>query len=188
MACAAGLFGLSLLFWPVDGLIVRSYAPDRTVEPPVFVALAPLGQEFGTGFIHSVQRTPVLDVYRIAGGRIWLWREYVQSHNAGLPFQAPAFGRFRLQYPWMVIEGGRQAWPRIVLRVGNAELGRNVFIWKQEDGLCPSRMWRIAGRQDSSMEKGMVRIDLHEHYPGQRFTLGVERQPLACMLAYRADI
>jgi len=132
----------------------------------VFAALAPLGQECGTGYIHSVQRTPVLDVYRIIGGRIWSWREYTQSHNAGLPFQAPAFGRFRLHAPWMATEGGRQAWPRIVLRVGDAELGRNVFVW--EGG---------AGR---------VRINLHEEWPGRRLALGVERLPLAYALCRRS--
>ena len=168
MLWLAGLFVLSLLFWPVDRLAVLDFEPGRQAAVSVFVALAPLGQEFGTGYIHSVQRTPVLDVYRIAGGRIWPWRGYIQSHNAGLPFQAPPFGRFRLHHPWMVIEGGRQAWPHIVLRVGNAELGRNVLIWKQGNG--------------------MVRIDLHERYPGRRLRLGVERLPLACALAHRPDI
>jgi hypothetical protein len=135
----------------------------------VFAVVAPLGQEFGTGYIHSVQRTPVLDVYRIAGGRIWSWREYAQSHNAGLPFQAPACGRFRMQHPWMVIEGGRQVWRQIVLRVGNAKLGRNVLTWERG----PDR----------------IRIDLYARYSGRRLALGVERLPLAtAALAYRPDI
>jgi len=165
MAYAAGLFGLSLLFWPVDGLVVRPFGPSA--EPPLFAAPAPLGQEFMTGYIHSLQRTPVLDAYRIAGGRIWSWREYSQSHNAGLPFQAPAFGRFHIQDPWMVFEGGRHAWPNIVLRVGNAELGRNVFAW--EHG------------------KGVTRIDLYERFSDRRLTLDVKRVPLAYALACRTN-
>ena len=110
-----------------------------------------------------MQRTPVLDVYRIADGRIWSWRGYTQSHNAGLPFQAPMFGRFRIQHPLMLIEDGRQAWPHIVLRVGDAELGRNMLIWQRG--------------------KDITRIALHERYPGRRLTLGVERLPLAYALA-----
>ena len=168
IALSAVLFGLSLVFWPVDRLAVRPFAPDLPLESPVFAAPAPLGQEFGTGYIHSVQRTPVLDVYRITGGRIWSWREYTQSHNAGLPFQAPASGRFRLQPPWMAVEGGRQAWPRIVLRVGDAELGRNVFVW----------------------ERGadVVRINMYACWPGRRLALGVERLPLAYALACRTGM
>lgn len=162
--CAAGLFALSLLFWPVDRLVVRPFTPDWAERSPAFAAVSPLGQEFHTGYMHSVQRTPVLDTYRIGGGRIWSWREYVQSHNAGLPFQAPPFGRFHMRHPWMVIEGGRQAWPRIVLRAGNAELGRNVFVWEQ-------------GGQTT-------RIALYERYPGQRLGLAVERLPLVSALAY----
>jgi hypothetical protein len=160
------LFTLSLAFWPVDVLVVRPFAPGSPVqpvqkeEPPLFALPMPLGREFGTGYIHSVQRTPVLDAYRIVNGRLWSWREYTQSHNAGLPFQAPAFGRFRmLRRPWMAVEGGRQAWPRIVLRVGNAELGRNVLAWERGSD--------------------MARMDLYALWPGRRLVLGVERLPLS---------
>ena len=155
------MFSLSLLFWPVDALVIRTFTPGLPPEPPVFAVPAPLGQEFWTGYIHSVQRTPVLDVYRVLGGRVWSWRGYTQSHNAGLPFQAPALGRFHLRHPWMVSEGGRQAWPHIVLRVGNAELGRNVFAWERGENLD--------------------RIDLYQLYPGRRLILEVERLPLTAL-------
>ncbi len=37
------------------------------------------------GYIHSVERTPVEDELRAAGGRFWQWEVRVRSHNAGLP-------------------------------------------------------------------------------------------------------
>ncbi|MDR0379311.1 MAG: DUF1850 domain-containing protein [Candidatus Accumulibacter sp.] len=158
------LFALALpaLFLrPVDALTIRfapsaaaSEPPER--ETPLFVAIAPLGQEFSTEYIHSVQRTPVRDIYRIVGERIWSWQERVQSHNAGLPFARPPSGRFYAAPPWMIFEGGRQAWESIFLRVGNAELGRNLFSYGTE----------------------APHVALYERFPGRRLQLRVERHPL----------
>ncbi|MDR2934778.1 MAG: DUF1850 domain-containing protein [Candidatus Adiutrix sp.] len=106
----------------MDGLTVRG---EDGAE--VFRVLLPLGREYATRYTHSVQKTPVEDYYRVIGGRIWGVRERVQSHNAGLPFAAPEGGRFRLDPPWMLVEGGRQSWTEIHLRVGDAEFGRNEF-------------------------------------------------------------
>jgi hypothetical protein len=117
------LLGLaSLAGRPVDCLVVRG--EDGT---ELFRVVMPLGREYATRYIHSVQKTPVEDYYKIIRGRIWPVRTRVQSHNAGLPFAAPEGGRFALDPPWMTIEGGRQNWPVIHLRVGGAELGRNEF-------------------------------------------------------------
>ena len=66
---------------------------------------------------------------------MWTWREYVQSHNAGLPYAAPPQGRFELRAPWMLIEGGRLALPELYVRVGTAALGRNVLAWPQAGGV-----------------------------------------------------
>ena len=157
-------FLIAMLCRPVDVLVI-STAPDPQLrgeahapEPPVFRGIAPLGQEFWTQYIHSVQLTPVLDCYRVVNGRVWSWREYIQSHNAGLPFQKPAFGRFVMDAPWMIIEGGRQDWERILLRVGNAELGRNAFAY---DRGMPA-LW----------------IPLYTSYPGKRLLIEVVRWPL----------
>ena len=117
------LLGLaSLAGWPVDCLVVRG---EDGAE--LFRAVLPLGREYATRYTHSVQKTPVEDYYKIIRGRIWSVRERVQSHNAGLPFAAPEGGRFVLDPPWMVVEGGRGNWPVIHLRVGDAGLGRNEF-------------------------------------------------------------
>ncbi|MDR3220938.1 MAG: DUF1850 domain-containing protein [Candidatus Accumulibacter sp.] len=163
--CALAL--LALLTHPVDSLTIR-FAPSATNGPsgdgaPLFAASAPLGQEFATEYIHSVQLTPVQDLYRLVNGQIWSWQERVQSHNAGLPFARPPFGRFRALPPWMVFEGGRQSWDGIILRVGNAELGRNVFSYGAE----------------------APRVALYKSFPGQRLQLRAERRPLIRLLAAR---
>lgn len=93
----------------------------------LFRAVLPLGREFATRYTHSVQKTPVEDYYQVIRGRLWAVRERVQSHNAGLPFAAPEDGRFIMDPPWMLVEGGRQNWPEIHLRVGDDEFGRNEF-------------------------------------------------------------
>ena len=158
----SAFFVLSLLWRPVDVLIIRAAPVSREDASfsgqPVFRAGVPLGQEFWTQYLHSVQLTPVLDCYRIVNGRIWSWREYTQSHNAGLPFQKPAFGRVIMDAPWMILEGGRQSWERIALRVGDAELGRNAFA---------------CGR-------GMPAVwtPLYERHAGKRLLIEVAKLPL----------
>ena len=156
------LFSLSSALWPVDVLYIREDAPgvsgasgDAFAGATVFGASAPLGLEFQTSYLHSVQLTPIIDVYRVVGGRIWQWREFIRSHNAGLPFAAPEFGRFYACPPWMVLEGGRQARRETAARVGDADSGRNMFA-------C-----------------GGFRTALYERYPGKRLYFGVERIPLA---------
>ena len=58
-------------------------------------------------------------------GKIWIWEERVQSHNAGLPTEAPRNGRFLMDPPWMVIRGGHRALPELRYRVGTSRLGVN---------------------------------------------------------------
>jgi hypothetical protein len=160
LLCALAL--LAVFLHPVDALMIR-HAPSSAGDKspgPLFAAGAPLGRQFTTEYLHSVQLTPVQDIYRIVNGRIWSWQERVQSHNAGLPFSRPPFGRFRMDHPWMVIEGGRQSWREIHLRVGNAELGRNLFTW---------------GRESPP-------IELYKRFPGRRLRLEVERVPLIALL------
>lgn len=93
----------------------------------VLAAALPAGGSFVTTYIHSVQLTPVIDDYRICNGKIWGWEERIQSHNAGLPFDAPKYGRMIYNAPWMTVQGGRHAHDRIVYRVGTADLGQNVW-------------------------------------------------------------
>ena len=148
------LFLISFAFWPVETLVIRS--PEAT--SPIFRAASPLGLDFWTIYIHSVERTPVLDRYRIANNRVWPWQTRIRSQNAGLPTHAPRFGRAYMTPCWLVIEGGRQAWPEIFLRVGNADLGRNAFHY----GSSRNVPW----------------VSLYDRHPGQRLHFGIERLPL----------
>ena len=83
------------------------------------------GAPFITEYEHSVQLSPVIDEYRIVQGRIWSWEERVQSHNAGLPFDAPKRGRFVMSPPWMIVRGGEIGMERIAYRIGSTEFGKN---------------------------------------------------------------
>ena len=87
----------------------------------------PNGASFTTAYVHSVEKTPVIDMYRIIGGKIWIWEERVRSHNAGLPFSAPESGSFFMDSGWMTVRGGRCSMERIAYRIGNAEIGRNIW-------------------------------------------------------------
>lgn len=105
--------------WPVDVLRIHDVSGACLLSQPAVPGLA-----VWTGYVHSLQRTPVWDSYRVAAGRLWTWQEYVQSHNAGLPHTAPERGRFALHPPWMLVEGATRL-PELRLRVGSAQLGRN---------------------------------------------------------------
>ena len=117
-------------FLPVNVLSVEMLeAPEapQSLENVVMQTAVANGGAYRTTYIHSVQLTPVIDEYRVVGGKIWGWEERVQSHNAGLPFEAPRNGRFLLSPPWMIVQGGRQAQARIAYRVGNDHLGKNTW-------------------------------------------------------------
>ncbi len=117
------------------------------------------GQTLHTGYIHSVQLTPVEDDYRILDSKLWLWEERVVSHNAGLPFAAPRNGSFSSDKKWMYVRGGRYNWETINLRVGNSELGQN---WMS---LTPFR-----------------RMDLYSSWAGQLLRFQVIQEPLIKIL------
>lgn len=119
-----------------------------------------LGSLFETGYIHSVQKTPVEDVYVVVDGKLWLWEERVVSHNAGLPSESPYRGYFLSDKEWMHFFGGRYSTKRYMLRVGDNVLGRNV---------C-----RFYGRSDW--------IDLFDIVPGKRCVVSVETKPFLTTL------
>ncbi len=107
---------------PVETLILeRQTGESRTFS-------VPLGRTVTTRYVHSVERTPVEDVYCIMNGRLHQWRTRIRSHNAGLPWQAPEQGRFVREGSWLVLEGGRNSWSELYLRVGDAYFGRNELF------------------------------------------------------------
>ncbi|MDR3254083.1 MAG: DUF1850 domain-containing protein [Synergistaceae bacterium] len=123
---ARGALALLCLFFLVPEMPVN-YLSISGPDGVLFAAPVPHGGAFFTTYIHSVQKTPVVDEYRIADGKIWGWEELVHSHGAGLPFSAPEHGRFVVAPPGMIVQGGRRAEERIVYRVGNETLGRNLW-------------------------------------------------------------
>ncbi len=129
----------------MDGL-EASFAPSAApgAAPNILFTLpVPLGRDFETRYIHSLQLSPVEDSYRVREGRIRAWRERVMSHNAGLPSLSPPRGRFIMAPPWMIVEGGGASWPEIAVRIGDERFGRNeirraggewIALWRQFPG------------------------------------------------------
>jgi hypothetical protein len=115
-----GLAGVGL--WPVDFLVVGAGEGGIAREE-----LMPLGRVFATRYLHSVQLSPVEDVYMVRDGLVRQWRGKVQSQNAGLPTVLPERTRFYLEGPWLVFEGRLPALKELVLRVGDVDLGRNLL-------------------------------------------------------------
>lgn len=141
IACAV----LLLPAWPVNYFTISTADEEDEVVLAAPVANA---DSFVTTYIHSLQLSPVADDYRVVGGKIWSWEERVQSHNAGLPFDRPEHGRFLVDSPWMIVQGGRRVFGTIVHRVGNEQFGRNT--------------WHLPPSDEAK---------IYERYPGRRMTM-----------------
>ena len=89
----------------------------------------PNGYKFVTTYIHSLERTPVLDDYRFVSGQIWGWEEWTKSLNAGLPSAMSTGFKFVASDSWMITRGGRRS-GAINYRVGTDVFGRNK--WRLE--------------------------------------------------------
>lgn len=140
---------ITVLFSPVHNLIIKSDELSLLSLPVSSV------NTFHTGYIHSVQLTPVEDDYKIIDSSIWLWEERVVSHNAGLPVDAPRNGRFFQDKNWMYVQGGRYNSQKYFLRVGNSTLGKN---WLK---ISP-----------------FAKINLFEHFPSKLLEIEVTETPL----------
>ncbi|WP_350449559.1 DUF1850 domain-containing protein [Aminobacterium mobile] len=110
---------LFITFAPVYKLSL--YTKDREI----FSAVIPSGTRFSMGYVHSVEQTPVEDIYVVSGPQLWLWEERFRSHNAGLPTEAPLRSHFFMEKDWMIIRGSTYRWEQLAVRIGNKELGRN---------------------------------------------------------------
>lgn len=143
------LFVLALPGRPVDSLHIER------MQGAGLERILPLGHSFATRYIHSVERTPVEDIYYGMDGRIHQWRTRTRSHNAGLPAVAPVPGRFVSDGSWLVLEGGRLSWDEFYLRSGTAQFGQNELLLQT----CPPLL-------------------LYELFPGERLRFSVKRLPL----------
>jgi hypothetical protein len=114
--------GTALYGWPATVLEIRLGNGNILFREPV-----PEGWAFTSRIVHSLERTPVEDEYRLVGGRIWQWQERFRSNNAGLPTVVPSNGRFLSSSEWFILRGGRNRWQCLDYRVGTSSLGRNVL-------------------------------------------------------------
>lgn len=95
--------------------------------------LIPQGQEIILSYVHSLEKTPVRDLFFLQENRICLYEEMVKSHNAGLPTLHPYPGSLIKTKDWLIFRGGRRHWSSIYCRVGNAEIGKNVLTIGDKD-------------------------------------------------------
>ncbi len=114
--------GIALASWPVNVISIRLENGET-----VFSEAIPEGWPFTSRIVHSLEKTPVEDEYRVVGGRIWQWEERFRSNNAGLPTVVPSNGRFLSNPDWFILRGGRNHWDCLRYRVGNSSLGRNTL-------------------------------------------------------------
>lgn len=114
------LFLIALANWRVDSFQIIDENGGTLIIAP-----ARVGNVFTTRYIHSVEKTPVEDEFRIVRGQIWMWEERVRSSNAGLPSMRPVNGRFIATPEWFVYQGGRVSVKEYYYRVGNERFGLN---------------------------------------------------------------
>lgn len=119
-AFMSALFLVALAGWRIDSFQILDNDGNT-----LFVAPARVGNVFTTRYIHSVEKTPVEDEYRIVSGRLWMWEERVRSSNAGLPSIRPVNGRFIETQEWFIYQGGRTSVEEYYYRVGDSRFGLN---------------------------------------------------------------
>lgn len=68
-------------------------------------------------FIHSVQKTPVIEELEFRGGEFILLRTRYKSQGVGLPFDA-ADGKFRREGEWFVVDEMNRHFKNLELRTG----------------------------------------------------------------------
>ncbi len=131
-------------------LLIRDEA-DRLV----LRAVMPLGRTFETQYFHSVQLSPVEDLYHVRDGLVREWQGRVQAQGVGLPCVALSHGRFYVDPPWTVFEGEVMTLPEFALRVGTTVIGRNQL--------------RLGNGEWTP---------LYPIFPGERLYVGTARQTL----------
>lgn len=68
-------------------------------------------------FMHSVQKTPVIEELEYQNGEFALRRTRYKSQGVGLPFDE-SDGRFRREGEWFVVENMNRRFKRLELRTG----------------------------------------------------------------------
>lgn len=111
--CAAGILLGTMDILSQPCLFVRAAGDNIAIVP------ARPGTAFSIWFIHSVQKTPVLENLAVAedGHRFVLHSTKYQSFGVGLPFLAEE-GDFRQEGDYYIIEGMERYFSQLTLRTG----------------------------------------------------------------------
>jgi len=116
VSAAASAAVVLLLAWPVRSSLTIAEEPAGRL---VFAEPAGTGDSFAIRFIHSVHRTPVEELYRIAAnGDMVLERVVYESYGVGNPSQAEPGQSFRIEDGKLIIERFDRRFDVIRLRVG----------------------------------------------------------------------
>lgn len=79
------LLMLAISLWPIKVLVATNFKTGEYLKS----WKVRNGEIFGIEYIHSVERSSVIENFLIDGGRIILQDTYFQSYGAGLPFDTP---------------------------------------------------------------------------------------------------
>jgi len=159
---AAQIFLLALLATvTVAGWRVNFFKICNGAET-VFYSAVPNGCKFTTGYIHSVEKTAVVDEYIIADGKIWSWQEIVSSSNAGMPSVLPKYMHFSKEKDKLIFRSGRISPENIYLRIGNETFGKNFAQLMPFEKIClyralPGKRLRLSVQKDTLLFNNEIR-------------------------------
>lgn len=104
---------------------------DYSTKKIIFSRRVVPGDDFSTLYIHSVEKTPVKEIFVIDNQyRIILSETQVSSSGAGLPSQIFKEEQFFLKDGKFIIKNINKFLPFIPLKVGKAS--HNIFFFKEE--------------------------------------------------------
>jgi len=128
---------------------------DHSTKKIIFSRSVVPGDNFSTLYIHSVEKTPVKEIYVIDNQyRIILSETQVSSSGAGLPSQIFEEEQFLLKDGKFIINNINIFLPFIPLKVG--ETSHNIFFFKEEivdlssligDGLVYIQVKKVENRK-----------------------------------------
>ncbi len=147
-AAAAGVVTLAV----VAAFFVRPDRLELRDRDGRVVGLFPASRGFALYQLHSVEKQPWIDRFRVVAGAMVLYRTEYKGLGAGLP-SGDEGGTVTLQGGWIVIDGLHREWTRIVL--GPSEIGQPRIMVGSETW----DLWLLAaGRGPLSLE--VVRVPL----------------------------
>jgi len=118
-----------------DGYLLLS---NELTGEIVFRAKVNDGEQFSVSYIHSVNKSPVTEYYRIKDGNIYLTEQRFQAFGAGME-TSPAQGQnMRMEEGDIVIDGFSRHIPYLSYFVGR--IAEHTLEWREKsirlDGLC----------------------------------------------------